>query len=377
MTGGHTQVQPETGPLHAGGHPQPHPETAPFHGGGHPRFHPETAALHGGGHPQAGHASGAAFPYPGAVPGPGAFPAAGIRRGGRAAPTEADGTAVLPRADDHAAPDLRRAAEPGGTRSHDSEQTTVLRRVRVADLAGPGTAEPRHTPWEEPLPGIPAQPTAADPTHDPHEVTVQMDAVQLGDVRLNPAPGAARGAGRESADGPVFVDESGRRSRTFRRLGMLVGLACAVYAVIIVATLFSGSSDAPWVPVPGQDENAPASQVDTPPLPSASTDPTPGSSAPAGSAGSPAAPAGAVPGTAGSTPGSGAGTSAGEEPAAGTSAGPGTGQPSTSPVSPAGPTPAPSTPGTGASPGPSHSTGGGKGRQAHHPVFPTTLRPHL
>ncbi|MGW4440241.1 hypothetical protein ACWELO_31645 [Streptomyces sp. NPDC004596] len=359
MTGGHTQIHPETGTLH---------------GGGHTQVYPETEALPGGGHAQAGHTSGAALPYPGAAPGPGAFPAAGIRRGGRAAPTEADGTALLPRADDRA-PHLRPAAEPGGTYSNDPEQTTVLRRVRVADLAGPGTAEPQHTPWEEPLPGIPAQPTAADPTHDPHEVTVQMDAVQLGDVRLNPAPGAARGAGRESADGPVFVDESGRRSRTFRRLGVLVGLACAVYAVIIVATLFSGSSDAPWVPVPGQDENAPASQVDAPPLPSASTDPTPGSSAPATSAESPAAPAGTVPGT-GSTPGPGPGTSAGQAPAAGTSAGPGTGQPATSPVSPAGSTPGPSTPGTGASPGPSHSTAGGKGREAHRPVFPT-LRPHL
>ncbi|BFO22016.1 hypothetical protein SHKM778_84040 [Streptomyces sp. KM77-8] len=46
----------------------------------------------------------------------------------------------------------------------------------------------------------------------------------------------------------MFVDESGRRSRLYRRIGMAVGLACAGYAVVMVATLLSGNSDAPGCP---------------------------------------------------------------------------------------------------------------------------------
>ncbi|EGX54393.1 hypothetical protein SZN_38183, partial [Streptomyces zinciresistens K42] len=67
--------------------------------------------------------------------------------------------------------------------------------------------------------------------------------------------------GGDGSEGPVFVDESGRRRSRFRRLGMTVSLACAVYAVVIVATLLSGNSDAPWLPVevPGRK---PAGKVD-------------------------------------------------------------------------------------------------------------------
>ncbi|WP_405583401.1 hypothetical protein [Streptomyces sp. NBC_01092] len=105
-------------------------------------------------------------------------------------------------------------------------------------------------------------------THDPHEVTVQLDGVGLHlDNMLRAAKDAPRGG--DGSDGPVFVDESGRRSRRFRRIGMAVGLACAVYAVVIVATLLSGNSDAPWLPVENPKEK-PAGQVDTPPLPAES-----------------------------------------------------------------------------------------------------------
>ncbi|WP_250403033.1 hypothetical protein [Streptomyces cellostaticus] len=266
MRGGHTQVFPESGAHASGGHA-------------------------GSGHPSGRHPGGAAFPDSGDVRGAGAFPANGIPRGGRAARTEADGTAVLPRArNDRRAADFRRAPERDAARAADPEQTTVLRRVRAGGPAGPGTAEPPSDPWTEPFPTIPTQPTAADPTHDPHEVTVQMDAVQLGDGRLTPVPGSAHGTGRETADGPVFVDESGRRSRTFRRLGLIVGLACAVYAVIIVATLFSGSSDAPWTPVP-QNEDKPAGQVNSSPVPAESAEPSATASA------SPSAGTGASQGT--------------------------------------------------------------------------------
>ncbi|MDH6702124.1 hypothetical protein ACIQKE_38210 [Streptomyces griseoviridis] len=141
---------------------------------------------------------------------------------------------------------------------------------------------------------------SADPahTHDPHEVTVQLDAVDLRqDMRLRQAAGAPPG-GPDSSDRPVFVDESGRRSRRFRRLGMAIGLACAVYAVVIVVTLMSGSSDAPWLPVPGQNDDRPASKVDTSPAPTGSAGP---SGAPDASPDvSPTATDGVIPPTAGS-----------------------------------------------------------------------------
>ncbi|MFF4759125.1 hypothetical protein [Streptomyces sp. NPDC001292] len=144
-------------------------------------------------------------------------------------------------------------------------------------------------------------------THDPHEVTVQLDAVSL---RPGGTLGSAGPAGKE-ADRPVFVDESGRRSRRFRRLGMVIGLACAVYAVVIVVTLMSGNAAAPWVPVrdPASDEQ-PAGKVresprqsgtspsaDTSGLPEATTDPSAptvpsaGVTPPAGSTAIPGAPA--------------------------------------------------------------------------------------
>ncbi|MEW2161821.1 hypothetical protein AB0912_02310 [Streptomyces sp. NPDC007084] len=127
---------------------------------------------------------------------------------------------------------------------------------------GSGTAPPS---WEQP--GVPGH------NHDPHEVTVQLDGTgrRLDDRLVKQTEGGA--AGQES-DGPVFVDESGRRSRRYRRLGILVAAACAVYAVVIVATLLSGNSNAPWLPVPGQKKDQPARKVDTKPLPSHAVDPS-------------------------------------------------------------------------------------------------------
>jgi hypothetical protein len=123
-------------------------------------------------------------------------------------------------------------------------------------------------------PAAPRDPWAAsaDPehTHDPHEVTVQLDGAAPGQETSPRKAEAGPGAPADPSDGPVFVDESGRRGRTFRRLGIAIGIACAVYAVVIVVTLLSGSSDAPWLPVPGQQDDKPAGQVDTSPAP---TDP--------------------------------------------------------------------------------------------------------
>ncbi|MFD4631853.1 hypothetical protein ACFVYR_27675 [Streptomyces sp. NPDC058284] len=105
-------------------------------------------------------------------------------------------------------------------------------------------------------------------THDPNEVTVQIDGVgrQLADLPPDP--------GREAtADGPVFVDETGRRSRRFRRLGVIVGIVCAVYAVVIVGTLLSGNSSAPWLPMPGPEDDKPASRMRLPDRPAVPADP--------------------------------------------------------------------------------------------------------
>ena len=112
-------------------------------------------------------------------------------------------------------------------------------------------------------------------THDPHEVTVQLDGVgrQLEDWLVQQAKGAP--STKEASDGPVFVDETGRRSRRYRRIGMAVGMACAVYAVVILATLMSGNSSAPWLPELGQEQDdKPAGKVEIPPLPADSADPS-------------------------------------------------------------------------------------------------------
>jgi hypothetical protein len=146
--------------------------------------------------------------------------------------------------------------------------------------AGPGTRPAVRDPWQEDAAGHGADvaghsldsaghgPDSAGHTHDPHEVTVQLDAVQLGDGFVRQIKEGV-GAG-PAADRPVFVDESGRRSRRLRRIGMAVAVACGVYAVVIVATVLSGNSNAPWLPVPGQQEGRPTGQVDTPSLPAES-----------------------------------------------------------------------------------------------------------
>ncbi|MFE2423678.1 hypothetical protein [Streptomyces hokutonensis] len=167
--------------------------------------------------------------------------------------------------------------------------------------------------------GALADPWGAPAANDPDEVTVQLDgpAEELDD------PGAKGGAGHDGSDGPVFVDESGRRSRRYRRIGMAVGIACAVYAVVIVATLLSGSSDAPWLPVPGQKDDPPASKVDTSPLPAESGRPSgagggvaPGNIPTASDGTTPSPGASASASGASKAPGSKASTSASAKPSA-------------------------------------------------------------
>ncbi|MEU6682706.1 hypothetical protein [Streptomyces sp. NPDC046832] len=240
--------------------------------------------------------------------------------------------------------------------------------------AQPGTRTAVRDPWqerEEPDPSGHAPDTDGQ-THDPHEVTVQLDAVALGDGFLRQAK---EGAGAEApADRPVFVDESGRRSRRYRRIGMAVALACGIYAVVIVATLLSGNSNAPWLPVPTKEDKPPAGQVDTPPLTAESAPPgdpgdtgatAPGSTPATGDATAPA------PGTGGDAaspeatagPGSRPGASAKPSPTA-TRATPKPGTKATEPA-PTKPADPPSTPATDptptgeASPQPTETTGTG------------------
>ncbi|WP_051765270.1 hypothetical protein [Streptomyces sp. NRRL F-5135] len=71
-------------------------------------------------------------------------------------------------------------------------------------------------------------------------------------VEIGAAPPAAAAPG--DADGPVFVDASGRRSKKFRRAGWVITLACAGYAMTVIGTLLGGNSSAPWLPIPGLAE---------------------------------------------------------------------------------------------------------------------------
>ncbi|MFE4549526.1 hypothetical protein [Streptomyces sp. NPDC056785] len=223
-----------------------------------------------------------------------------------------------------------------------------------------------------------------DHTHDPHEVTVQLDGtgrrLEGGPVgRAGDAPGASGGpVDADGPDAPVFVDASGRRSRRFRRLGILVGVACAVYAVVIVATLLSGNSEAPWLPVPGPEDDPPAGQVHTSPLPTDPVKPSGASgAAPTASAaagGGTAPTSDVAPTRAASGRGTPSGTPARSEPPASPSGKPepsasGTKDPVVPPSPPASSPPAP-TLSTGPSTSPSESPAGAGGTVADGPAAP-------
>lgn len=267
-----------------------------------------------------------------------------------------------------------------GDGSRDMERTTVLRSPAAA-AKGPWPAPAAATgvaatasvrdPWQEEPAG-----EAGAVTHDPHEVTVQLDAVQFGDGVLHRAPVQPKTGSPDAADGPVFVDESGRRSRRYRRIGMAVGLACAGYAAVIVATLLSGNSDAPWLPVPGQQQKEqPAGKVETSPD-AGETDATPGAGTSLLPGGSPSAGASTLPVPGASVPAPGTtagrdepGSSRAPEPTATRqSENPGTGGGDTpaseAPVQPPSSPVAPTTPAEDPDPAPettAPTTGGGGG----------------
>jgi hypothetical protein len=204
--------------------------------------------------------------WPDAASGAREFPAT---RGGTQAFPDTRGTEVLASADET---EVLSKSSPSrsATRPSAGPFPEPSAGQASAPLAGQGADAPAlRDPWE-PEGGADA---SAGNTHDPHEVTVQLDAVALrADQRIVGQAGG--GAPADGSDGPVFVDESGRRSRRFRRIGIFVGIACAIYAVVIVATMLSGNSNAPWLPVPGQGEGKEAGQVETSPLPADSAEPT-------------------------------------------------------------------------------------------------------
>ncbi|MGC0340330.1 hypothetical protein [Streptomyces sp. SLBN-8D4] len=244
----------------------------------------------------------------------------------------------------------------------------------------PGRRTVVRDPWDESGSGD-------EGTHDPHEVTVQLDAISVsGDDRIEGRPGGD--GATEASDGPVFVDESGRRSRRFRRIGIAVGLACAVYAVVIVVTLLSGNSNAPWLPMTGPKDDAPAGKVDTSPMPAESPAPSAGAGVVPGTTPTVSGGATPVPGVSGTAPGATvspgkAGASA--DPSA-TATQPGgkpsvSADPSTQPTQSVTPPPSPSvTPPVTTSPDPSvaptQTTGGdsaGPGTVADGPATPSPI----
>ncbi|MFD3500014.1 hypothetical protein ACFWWT_08130 [Streptomyces sp. NPDC058676] len=312
----------------------------------------------------------------------------GIPGGADRAPVEADATAKPGRAG-------RSLADALGTDGTDAPPSTPETWSRP-EAAARTTAV--RDPWEETGASGSGQGSGdgSDPANDPHEVTVQLDGIgqQLEDLLVRQAkggkPDAAPAAGQDGSDGPVFVDESGRRSRRYRRIGIAAGTACAVYAVVIVATLLSGNSNAPWLPVPGQQEAQPAGKIDTSPLPAESAPPSgtagvsPGPTPTAGNGTAPAPGASATAPGAGTSPGKpGASADASPSPTA-TVPGPGTkptkpnSTPTTDPpVTTPPPDPTPTDPGPTATPtettGPGDTGGPGTGTVADGPSDPTPI----
>ncbi|MFD9566082.1 hypothetical protein [Streptomyces sp. NPDC059994] len=92
---------------------------------------------------------------------------------------------------------------------------------------------------------LPGNPQAQGRTQDQTQARTQVQArFPAQDLAQAPVPAG-------DPDGPVFVDESGRRGKNLRRLGWVFGLACTCYAVMLVGSLLGGSSRAPWLGIPG------------------------------------------------------------------------------------------------------------------------------
>lgn len=154
-------------------------------------------------------------------------------------------------------------------------------------------------------------------THEPNEVTIQLDGLGRQLSELLPEPSVPEGS-----DGPVFVDESGRRSKTLRRFGWVLAAIFVGYAVTLVVALLGGNSTAPFLPLSGQEEHRKAEEVRTPATEGVTpgAEVTPGTTADVSPSTLPqtgesaAAPGGAVGAGGSSTPGTGSPASARTEP---------------------------------------------------------------
>ncbi|WUG84496.1 DUF2975 domain-containing protein [Streptomyces sp. NBC_00454] len=83
----------------------------------------------------------------------------------------------------------------------------------------------------------------------------------------------------EQAEGPVFVDNSGRRARWLRRIGLAVGAVCVGYTVVLGMAFmgwgtslapssllpFGGGGRAPGAQDPGLGYGGPQGGMGTPP----------------------------------------------------------------------------------------------------------------
>ncbi|MEV1043856.1 hypothetical protein [Streptomyces sp. NPDC049916] len=99
-------------------------------------------------------------------------------------------------------------------------------------------------------------------THEPNQATVDLDGLGRRRTELpgEPVPGGGPA-------GPVFVDASGRRGKTLRRIGWALAGVCAAFAVTLLLAVLGGNSSVPWLPLTEPGKEAKAEKAETEPAP--------------------------------------------------------------------------------------------------------------
>ncbi|MCM2575811.1 hypothetical protein [Streptomyces meridianus] len=126
----------------------------------------------------------------------------------------------------------------------------------------PAPADGPHTPATAAL-TVPDPGTVVRTGQDEPSCTPWPWAAGDPEPRSGQGPAPAGGPSPEPG-GPVFADNSGRRSRRLRTLGWFLGSACACYATVLGVSLAGGHADAPWLLIPGRDEEPAGSRAGTP-----------------------------------------------------------------------------------------------------------------